>query len=97
MDMFVVIFYEAKGNGKDLQGVLILKRGRVLTMTDKLKHCPFCGGEAELFEIKGVGNDMLAYMVGCTESNCEIRPSVQKEPDKEGTIKLWNRRADNDR
>jgi Lar family restriction alleviation protein len=66
-------------------------------MTDKLKPCPFCGGEAELFEIKGANSDLIAYMVGCIEGSCEIRPSIQKQLDKEGTIELWNRRADNDR
>ena len=66
-------------------------------MTEKLKPCLFCGGEALLFRIKGVGNDLTAYMVGCTETSCEVRPSIQKELDKKGTIDLWNRRADNDR
>ena len=66
-------------------------------MTDKLKPCPFCGGEAGLFEIKGMDNDLIGYMVGCLEDFCEIRPSVQKELDKQGVIDLWNRRADNDR
>ena len=66
-------------------------------MTDKLKPCPFCGGEAGLFEVKGIGNDLKGYMVGCMEDLCEVRPSIQKELDKQGTIEAWNRRADNDR
>ena len=63
----------------------------------ELKPCPFCGGEAGLFEIKGIDNDLLAYVVGCMEDNCEIRPSIQKELDKEVVIKIWNTRTPKER
>lgn len=65
-------------------------------MSNELKPCPFCGGEAGLFEIKGIGNDLIEYMVGCLETDCEIRPCVQRELDKKGTIDAWNRRDGND-
>ena len=66
-------------------------------MKNKLKPCPFCGGEAGVFEIKGIDNDLISYIVGCLESSCKIRPSVQRELDKQGVIDLWNRRSNNDR
>ena len=58
----------------------------------ELKPCPFCGGEAGLFEVKGIDNDLLGYMVGCTEDHCEIRPSITKSLDKDGVINAWNTR-----
>ncbi len=58
----------------------------------ELKPCPFCGGDAGLFKVKGIGNDLSGYMVGCTEGRCEIRPSITKDLDKEGVIKVWNTR-----
>lgn len=59
----------------------------------ELKPCPFCGGEAGLFHIKGVGNDLCGYMVGCTEDDCAVRPSVQSELGETAVIEVWNRRA----
>jgi hypothetical protein len=63
----------------------------------ELLPCPFCGGEAGLFEVKGIGNDLLGYTVGCTEAHCEIRPSITKDLDKEGVIKAWNTRTPKER
>jgi hypothetical protein len=63
----------------------------------ELLPCPFCGGEAGLFEVKGIGNDLLGYTVGCTEAHCEIRPSITKDLDKEGVINAWNTRTPKER
>lgn len=36
---------------------------------DKLKPCPFCGGEAEF---KRVGSARQSEIVGCTDCHCEL-------------------------
>ena len=75
-------------------------------MTNKLKPCPFCGGEAKLSkESMGVGMGMTTtyYFAECT--NCKATSKrFDKILDAETEIECkllavlsWNRRADNDR
>jgi len=54
-------------------------------MTEKLKPCPFCGGEAKLNLL--LGN----YCVTCTECMGAIFPA--RGMTKEEAIEAWNRRA----
>lgn len=57
-------------------------------MSEKLKPCPFCGGESELVEEKH-GKYSSLYFVAC-KGMC-IRQYHYK--DKNRAIKAWNRRA----
>ena len=63
-------------------------------MTMELKPCPFCGGEAELREERGLTRTL--FFVSCENDNCgvvvETRNSVSST--KVGAIEAWNRRAD---
>lgn len=63
-------------------------------MTDKLKPCPFCGGEAVIREHMGE-----LYICPIHERNCIMRPDtwlLSSKPLK-NQIKAWNRRVENDR
>lgn len=59
----------------------------------KLKPCPFCGGEAYIHEIKedflGVGWKIKGYCVACTDCHS----GTEYDKDKNISIKAWNRRA----
>ncbi len=57
---------------------------------DKLKPCPFCGGEGCVQEhvFKGLTN---TYGVVCLDCCAEIRQFYRTE---EEAIKAWNRRTD---
>ena len=59
-------------------------------MTDELKPCPFCGGEATCIEN---GSHSTAWEIGCYNGQCAAKPSVW-EPRKEVAITAWNIRAD---
>lgn len=59
-------------------------------MDDELKPCPFCGyvDGVEMFELANG-----YFVVHCNGCGCEVTFNEYKE----GTIKAWNRRADNGR
>ena len=59
---------------------------------NKLKPCPFCGGEATLID-DGFGR----YFVECSMSDgiCKVIPRTWSYDTKEEAIEAWNRRADN--
>ena len=63
-------------------------------MTDKLKPCPFCGGKA-VIDIR-MGNK---FVTAIHKRNCLSKPDTWLHSSKPLNIqiKLWNRRADNDR
>ena len=59
-------------------------------MSEKLKPCPFCGSEANLYECKWLG--VTSYGVECTKCKGLVdRCSTKKE-----AIKAWNRRANDE-
>lgn len=59
---------------------------------DKLKPCPFCGGEA--FMDEGIDADgATVYRIGCAHLICGMCPRTVNYS-KEDTIEAWNRRAD---
>ncbi len=60
-------------------------------MTDKLKPCPFCNGEAEMVESFLYGK-VKGYLVSCKKCMCETRLYSSKQ----NAEKAWNRRADNE-
>ena len=53
----------------------------------ELLPCPFCGGEAYLYEDKKCD----IYSVGC-KNCCDIEPITRVCESKEEAIKLWNTR-----
>lgn len=55
-------------------------------MSDKLKPCPFCGGEAKFFEDK----DYQIYSVTCTE--CDAGTNAYGI--EQDAIIAWNRRIE---
>lgn len=77
-------------------------------MSDELKPCPFCGGEAELVDISsGTGKAQFAVVCGaCGASSKAYKPfgnykrSWHKEASvieaQEYTTKAWNRRVTNE-
>ena len=56
---------------------------------EKLKSCPFCGGEAILIPCGGYDCDVY-YQIQCTECNL-VQPSYYQTEDE--AVKLWNMRA----
>lgn len=72
----------------------------------ELKPCPFCGGNAEVYEYESEQTiydaDTLGFVdteyctkhgVGCPECGCIIAEKTSKQK----AIDAWNRRYDNDR
>ena len=59
-------------------------------MTERLRECPFCGGEAELIK-------SLHPWVQCKSKDCFFHKALSTASpfpwDEEMTIKYWNRRA----
>lgn len=68
-------------------------------MSEKLKPCPFCGGEARLeytVEEQYRGKYRKQYYVICTSSypkECAVKPDTSLYYDKNTAIAAWNRRA----
>ena len=58
-------------------------------MTDRLKPCPFCGGDADLE--KGIGR--FEHSVVCQKCRCKTRIHAFEED----AIKKWNTRKPMDR
>lgn len=59
---------------------------------DKLKPCPFCGGEWKLRETT-YGNNIDAYFVWCANPRCDVRPITKYRRFRKEAIEAWNRRA----
>lgn len=61
-------------------------------MTEKLKPCPFCGGEGRVFEDTSFGVDNPLYRVFC--GMCLVKTDTAYR--REDAIEIWNRRANDD-
>ena len=59
----------------------------------ELKPCPFCGGKAKLRETT-YGDNIDAYVVYCTNRECEVWPSTRYRRFRSEAIEAWNRRAE---
>jgi hypothetical protein len=53
----------------------------------ELKRCPFCGGEAIIYE----DEENSCYMIGCREC-CAVEPMTEWCESKENAIAQWNYR-----
>lgn len=63
-------------------------------MIDKLKSCPFCGGEAHIAENVGYRGD-IAYTVNCNAVyGCIASDSGLWYSSREAAVEAWNTRAD---
>jgi Lar family restriction alleviation protein len=60
-------------------------------MKEKLKHCPFCGGNAERFNYMREG--ILWSEIQCCECGAEITRGDKRDPRKIA-IAAWNTRAE---
>ena len=58
-------------------------------MSEKLKPCPFCGGEA------GIENWGYGYYVTCQSPTCLISPETGNYETKAAAIAAWNTRDEN--
>ena len=59
-------------------------------MSEKLKPCPFCGGEAELIQHHERDNEYYSYFVHCKK--CVIRTTYLQSAKK--VIAAWNTRTE---
>ena len=59
-------------------------------MSEELKPCPFCGGEADL-----INNDYVyeKWFAGCHNGKCPVQPETYIHGTKDEAINAWNRRA----
>lgn len=60
-------------------------------MADRLKSCPFCGGEAEIVAIPS-GKNRYSYSPRCKDRSCCGRNKKQWV-DLETAVYAWNKRA----
>lgn len=60
---------------------------------EKLKPCPFCGGEAKITRIRG---SERPYVAVCQKGECQASVGVYSYTRAEAA-KAWNRRANNDK
>jgi len=59
-------------------------------MKDKLKACPFCGGEAKIHFENGFEFRSIFYYVSCEKCGCRTDANTESE---ELAIKTWGARA----
>jgi hypothetical protein len=62
-------------------------------MSDDLKPCPFCGGEASKIPD---ANHSTGWEVGCYSGKCDVEPHIWAVH-LETAVTQWNTRADADR
>ena len=63
-------------------------------MTDKLKSCPFCGGEVRFTKRKSSYDGTIFYGVQCVNTGCCEIPPVYTET---AAISKWNTRKPMDK
>ncbi len=58
----------------------------------QLKPCPFCGGAAELVELRSFDQ----WRVCCENASCPVNPHSYWHYSKGGAIEAWNERPSED-
>lgn len=61
-------------------------------MSEELKPCPFCGGEAHIKEVVSACEKL--YTVGCSDSECMGYETWLLKPTVDEAVAAWNRRAE---
>lgn len=61
-------------------------------MSEELKPCPFCGGEAHIKEVVSACEKL--YTVGCPDSECMGYETWLLKPTVDEAVAAWNRRAE---
>lgn len=59
---------------------------------EKLKPCPFCGGEAHIKEVVSCCDKL--YTVGCSDSGCMGFETMCCRATMDDAAEAWNRRAE---
>lgn len=62
-------------------------------MLNKLKPCPFCGGEATLQRYFDTYEE-IAFYVTCSGEFCEVSPTTNDFRTEQEAIEAWNQRAE---
>lgn len=64
-------------------------------MSDELKPCPFCGGEAECIDDTGVlVNGRRTWVVWCPDEECPVVLSTPLCETQEEAAAAWNTRSE---
>ena len=95
MMKFVIIAIESVCNGVFLRNMRKKSQKGLLEMTDKLKPCPFCGGEAEFANDHKILNQYGVRLMCTGKHCCAAQVGVDKTV-KEAKIKAidrWNKRS----
>lgn len=66
-------------------------------MTEELKPCPFCGGEATLkdarkYLVVSKHSYITPFSVGCENRHCKVKPYTWYCDNEQDAIDAWNRR-----
>ena len=56
-------------------------------MNEKLKPCPFCGSEPEIYSTKTI------YRIYCDDEKCHVHPDIWQMGTFEEIAQKWNTRA----
>jgi hypothetical protein len=59
---------------------------------NELKHCPFCGGEADISD-EGTGTEPFRYWVYCLNNACFVEGTATYATEAQA-IEAWNTRAE---
>ena len=63
---------------------------------EKMKPCPFCGGDAELNIDSTPNSNGDVYWVVCNNMDCPVCPSTELYCSARAAINAWNTRANED-
>ena len=62
-------------------------------MTEKLKKCPFCGGEVNIYSCHSLKRHYISHNV--EDRNCPFYKGIEIDnKDQSEAIEAWNRRAE---
>lgn len=57
-------------------------------MSEKLKPCPFCGGNASIYEVSNDEENFVGYMVSCDDCDCGTTVFNVRDI----AVQSWNKR-----